>query len=383
MKIVFLNDMIYDYAFLSERATWATGGAERQQWLLARALASSGWAVTVGVRRSPLRTGEATYIDGVRFAGIGREQIFVAWYRFFRSERPDWWFWQCASHLFGFGVALAHLAGVKAIFGVGLDRDVRVREALYDRPRWWPAYAFGLSRADRMVLQHGDQRSDLPRSWSRKAYVVPNIALVSQTVQPHPVRPRTVAWIAALLEVKRPDRLIEIARLLPHVRFVVCGGQSTYMTPAGYGDRVIATFRTIPNIDYRGQVSPDEAVRIISAAMVLLSTSDEEGFPQTFLEAWAHGTPTVSLKIDPDRVISQFGLGAVCPDIQGAAAVIDRLISSVDVREEMACRAREYVSRAHSPAAAVSALEHALGVSDRGPARVKPGGQTSSLVPRA
>ena len=27
----------------------------------------------------------------------------------------------------------------------------------------------------------------------------------------------------------------------------------------------------------------------------LLSTSDEEGFPQTFLEAWSHGTPVVTL----------------------------------------------------------------------------------------
>ena len=27
MKIVFLNDMIYDYAFQDESATWTTGGA--------------------------------------------------------------------------------------------------------------------------------------------------------------------------------------------------------------------------------------------------------------------------------------------------------------------------------------------------------------------
>ena len=43
MKIAFLNDRIYDYAFQSERGGWATGGAERQQWLLARAMASAGW----------------------------------------------------------------------------------------------------------------------------------------------------------------------------------------------------------------------------------------------------------------------------------------------------------------------------------------------------
>ncbi len=231
MKIVFLNDMMYNYAFQSERGSWATGGAERQQWLLAKALASAGWTVTVGVRRSPLKAGDLAYVDGVGFRGIGREQIFHAWYRFFKSEQPDWWFWQCASHLYGFGVALAHLANVKAIFGVGVDRDVRFREALDHRARWWPAYAFGLSRADRIVLQHGGQRSDLPERWSRKAFVVPNIAFSGTHVQPHSQRARTVTWIAALRRPKRPDRLIEIARLLPDVRFIVCGGPSTYMTP--------------------------------------------------------------------------------------------------------------------------------------------------------
>jgi glycosyltransferase involved in cell wall biosynthesis len=344
-------------------------------------MAAAGWAVTVGVRDSPLQVGEATYIDGVKFIGVGREQIFLAWYRFFRSEQPDWWFWQCASHLFGFGVALAHLAGVKAVFGAGLDRDLRVREARFHRPRWWPAYAFGLARADRIVLQHSGQRSDLPQSWNRKAYVVPNIAFGSETVQPHAQRSPTVTWIAALRQVKRPDLLIEIARLLPQIRFVVCGGPSTYMTPPGFSERIIEEFRTIPNIDYRGQVSPDEAVRFSSAASLLLSTSDEEGFPQTFLEAWAHGTPVVSLKIDPDDVISRFGLGAVCRSIEGAALEINRLISSGSVREEMSLKARQYVSRAHSPATAVSVLERALGISDVGPASVEHVCATSPLSP--
>jgi glycosyltransferase involved in cell wall biosynthesis len=299
-------------------------------------------------------------MDGVRFVGIGREQIFLAWYRFFRSERADWWFWQCASHLFGFGVALAHVAGVKAIFGVGFDRDVRVRQALYHRPRWWPAYAFGLSQAECIALQHEGQRSDLPQRWSRKAYVVPNIVLEPGAVLPHAERPRTVAWIAALRVQKRPDRLIEIARLLPHIRFVVCGSPSTYMTPAGYSQRAIEAFRTLPNIDYRGQVSPEEAVRIAGESSIFLSTSDEEGFPQTFLEAWSHGTPVVSLRIDPDRVIQELSLGAVCPDEQSAVKAIEGFISHPEVRERMSENARQYVCRVHSPAAAVLALERAL-----------------------
>ena len=114
------------------------------------------------------------------------------------------WFWQCASHMFGFGVALAHLTGVKAIFGVGFDRDVRVRQALYHRRRWWPAYTFGLDRAECIALQHEGQREGLLARWRAKAHVVPNIITVADTVVSHRHRAPTVAWMGALRVQKRP-----------------------------------------------------------------------------------------------------------------------------------------------------------------------------------
>ena len=359
MKIAFLNDRIYDYAFQSERATWATGGAERQQWLLARALATAGWSVTVGIRRPELR-GAPAIAEGVRFVDIGEGHILLAWARFFRAERPDWWLWNCASHLFPFGVVLAHLARVRTIFAACFDADVKVREALDVRRRWWPLYAFGLARTERIVLQHRRQQTDLPRRWQRKSFVVPNIMFGVGAVVPRAQRTRTVAWIAALRVAKRPDRLIAIARRLPDVRFVVCGSRSTFRTPAGYSDHAIEQFRATSNIEYRGQVSPAEAVRIVGESALLLSTSDEEGFPQTFLEAWSHGTPTVTLGIDPDDVIRRSPLGAVCADEPEAAAAITALINDSTLWEQVSENARQYVARAHSPAAAIAAMERAV-----------------------
>lgn len=359
-KIAFLNDMIYDYAFAGDRATWATGGAERQQWLLARAMASAGWAVTVGVRRAQLRSKPAQR-DGVTFVDIGDRHIVRAWRRFFLEERPDWWFWQCASHLFGVGVALAQMAGVRTIFGAGVDRDVRVREALYPRARWWPVYHLGLSRTDRIVLQHAGQLATLPSQWQGKAHVVPNIINDVYRTVPLAQRRPTVAWVAALRTAKRPDRLVEIARLLPEMKFVVCGSPTTYMTPPGYSERAIEMFRATPNIEYRGQVSPAEAVQLAGESLLLLSTSQEEGFPQTFLEAWSLGTPVVTLGIDPGGVIRGVPLGAVCEDVAGAAAAIDHLTRQPVAWQEVSDAARRYVARAHSPEAALAALHRALG----------------------
>jgi glycosyltransferase involved in cell wall biosynthesis len=159
---------------------------------------------------------------------------------------------------------------------------------------------------------------------------------------------------------KRPDRLIELARLLPHVRFVVCGSTTTFMTPEGYGDRAIEAFRTLPNIDYRGQVSPEEALRVSRESALLLSTSQEEGFPQTFLEAWSYGTPVVTLGINPGDVITTHELGVVEPDAVRAAAAIDALMAGADVRDRIGQQARQYVADVHSPLAAVRALERLI-----------------------
>src|SRR4051794_1701542 len=47
MRLALANDAIYQQA---AGAAAVVGGAERQQWLLARALAVAGWSVIVGVR---------------------------------------------------------------------------------------------------------------------------------------------------------------------------------------------------------------------------------------------------------------------------------------------------------------------------------------------
>ena len=63
MKIVFTADGIYAYASCGDEAV---GGAERQQWYLARALAARGWKVVVGTREGVPHHGRRR-IDGVEF----------------------------------------------------------------------------------------------------------------------------------------------------------------------------------------------------------------------------------------------------------------------------------------------------------------------------
>jgi len=167
-----------------------------------------------------------------------------------------------------------------------------------------------------------------------------------------------------LRQPKRPDLLIEIARKMPNVNFIVCGSPTAHRSSAGYRDRIVEDLQKLPNVNHLGQVNPEHAQQIIADASLLLSTSDGEGFPNTFLQAWSSGTPVVSLKIDPDRLIERKGLGTVSGSVERAITDISSLIDSPERRENIAVRARRHIEESHGESSVVKALESAIGASD-------------------
>ena len=357
MKIVYVNDILYGYATGDPSAK---GGAERYGWHLMRALASAGWSVTVGVQ-SALRKEEERIIDGVRFLGIGRSVHFLLdWYRFLKHERPDWCFWQCAGHLWGPAAEIARWLGVRTAFSTMYDLDVQPRKALTRRKNWWLLYKWGLQRSNLIFIQHYGQGDYLPLRWQQRAFLLPGIVSLPDRVTPHAERNGTVVWAAVIRPPKRPDLLVEIARRLPTVHFVVCGAPSLSHWNAGAIESTMTQLRSLPNVDYRGHVAPEQTVKAIGEASLLLSTSDGEGFPSVFLEAWAAGTPVVSIQIDPDHKIRNCELGKVGDTVEGTVEAVRSLMASPECRQDMGMKSRRHVEEMHCPIAAVRAVETAV-----------------------
>jgi glycosyltransferase involved in cell wall biosynthesis len=360
VKIAFIDDGVYAYASNSPEAV---GGSERDQWLLANALVTANWSAVVGVRRG-LNAGERRTIKGVQYIGIGQDRPLLAWHSFLASEKPDWLFWECAYHLWGAIVEIAKMNRVKTIFHAAFDADVEPRKALSWRRQWWPLYAWGLSRTDRIFVQHSGQLARLKAAWQSKAYVLPKVCILPGCVgdqlnlKPHAEREKYVAWVAVLRRHKRPDILVEIARKAPGIRFVVCGGPSS--SAAGYSERMIDELRAIRNVEYLGHVPPQNAQQVIGDASVFLSTSEEEGFPNTFTQAWSSGTPVVSLGVDPDDFIKRMGMGKVAETTDGLIAGIEALLNSAQTRDEIGMRARKFVMENYSASAVVRLFQHAL-----------------------
>ena len=108
----------------------------------------------------------------------------------------------------------------------------------------------------------------------------------------------------------------------------------------------------LSNLDLLGQQPHPEVLDLISRAIAVVSTSEAEGMPNVFLEAWARGIPVLSLDYDPDHKIQSLDLGLVAGDSDERFAEAARsLAEDAELRTRMGESARDYVQREHSPAA--------------------------------
>jgi len=58
----------------------------------------------------------------------------------------------------------------------------------------------------------------------------------------------------------------------------------------------------------------------------VINTSNFEGFPNIFLEAWATGVPVISLNVDPGNVIKKRRLGICC---EGS---LERMKAAIEIK---------------------------------------------------
>jgi glycosyltransferase involved in cell wall biosynthesis len=160
--------------------------------------------------------------------------------------------------------------------------------------------------------------------------------------------PRRVLWIARVTRQKRPDRLLEMAGMCPDVAFDFAG-------PFSASDGVLDEYAKgikeraggVPNVVVHGAVPRDRLPGLYRRAAFLCCTSDYEGFPNTFLEAWSCGLPIIST-FDPDGVIARWNLGRVVKSMEEMAVAIRALLAAPETYQRMSINARRYYLDNHT-----------------------------------
>ncbi len=326
------------------------GGESIQQVILAKAFANMGYEVSTIVYDYGQPQGEK--IDGVTVWKTFEKDEGLPGLRFFyprmtsifsamSKANADVYFQSCAGVYTGYAAAYCKLHKKKFIFRLASDSDCVPDELLIQYARDKKIYEYGLKRAHIISAQSDYQQALLKQHYHLDSVVI-DMAVEEPSNVDSAMPPIDVLWVANIRECKRPDLLLQLARRLPELKFVMIGGPMEE-EPELFTD-VTAQARKEKNVEFLGAVPYHKVGSFFKRARVFVNTSDIEGFPNTFLQAWVCGKPVVSF-FDPDNTIKERKLGAA---VENLDAMTDALSSLLDDKKAMAriqADAIEYVEQ--------------------------------------
>jgi glycosyltransferase involved in cell wall biosynthesis len=366
-RICFVS--IEAYATLKPGVAEIAGGAGFQVVQLGRRLSKHGHAISfvVGDFGQPFRdvvdgfpTYRASRVSGGSEPTRGFANVMRV-FRAMRAARARHYVMRSNRNLSFFVLVSARLLGARFSFMVANPLHVTRQglEGMSGVTRF--LYSWTLRHADLVTVQTEEQKRLLLDNYGVQGVLVPNGIAIPPLSEAPPKKSHDVVWVGSIKPLKRPDRLLAIARSLPERRFLVAGGPgSDRAHDRAYYDETVAAFASQPNLIYSGFVPPHQVEEIYRSGRLCLLTSDYEGFPNAFLHAWANAVPVCSLGVDPDGVIAAHGLGLVDTRPQSLARRIDALLNDQAAYEAMCVRCYEHVRRSHSAERMEAALLEAL-----------------------
>jgi glycosyltransferase involved in cell wall biosynthesis len=265
----------------------------------------------------------------------------TAMWRALREVGADVYYTRAAGMLTGVVAEFCRRHARRSIHAGASDMDFVRGEGgqiQYARDRW--LYRRGVARADRIVAQNEVQRSTCRATYRREAVVIPSCYQLPERRDGNPPRKDTVLWVGVIRPGKRPGLLLELARRLPQRRFVMVGG------PLG-GDsalfeRVRDEAATLPNVEFTGFLPLQQVESRFDAARLVVNTSDFEGLPNTFLQAWSRGVPTLATVDAAAPAHRRFR------DVEEGAREIEALFNDPGVWVRASERCREHFEGTHS-----------------------------------
>lgn len=208
----------------------------------------------------------------------------------------------------------------------------------------------GMRAASHVIAQTDRQSRVLHERFGRSASViVRNFQPLPEVL---PTKPRDgkfrVFWVANFKDVKRPWLFVDLAERLAartDIEFIMAGRASKLPRHVGLMERI----KRVPNLKYLGELSIDEVNAQMAISDMHVNTSSVEGFPNTFIQAWANGAIVATIAVDPDEEgMEKLGIGFCTGTLDRLADLIERLAASPEECSRIARQSLEFAKRHHS-----------------------------------
>jgi len=347
----------FAYPALAGDVTGHIGGVEHQTTLLACWLAARGHHVSLVTwdEGQP----DHCVISGVRVLKLCKPKDGIPGVRFFyprwtslnaalRSAGADVYYQNCGEYVTGQVALWCHRQHKKFVYSVAAEADCDTHLPLLTTWRERYLYRWGIRLADTVIVQTRIQQQMLQDGFGREAQIIP-MPCVGPTDSEFVRRElatrerNRILWVGRICQEKRPDRFLELAEQSPDLQFDLVGPS----TDSPYCHGILDRARRLPNVVVHGRATQSQLAEFYQRAACLCCTSDNEGFPNVFLEAWSYGLPIVST-LDPDGVITRWGLGSVASDTLALSQAIRHLLFSEREWRNASHRARTYYRENHA-----------------------------------
>lgn len=320
------------------------GGLAIQMRYWAETFVRKGWEVY-----APTYNKSRTY-NGIRFfkyhnipkVGVVTEYIFALYHLL--HIRPDLILLRGARRQLGSVAKFAKLLGVKVVFLGASDADFKPEEELINDKKSRKIYRSGIRKTRYFVLQNNNQKECLYKNYGEKKYIIiPNIWPTSDNSNANNARNIDFLWVGNFRELKRPQWLIQLAEDNPQYKFVMVGGGTNGRLYKDCEERA----ERCENMKFLGRTDFDDVNKLFEHAKVYVCTSEIEGFPNTFLQAWSNNIPVVTT-FDPSDTVKKNGLGLCVDSYEELAATAKSLIEDYKKQQEIQQNIVEYFKISHN-----------------------------------
>ena len=265
-------------------------------------------------------------------------------YSLLEKADGDVLFQVCASEETGWIARYCKRHGKKFVYFTAHDMDVTGEFARKNKIAG-RLYLYGLKNASLIIVQNEQHRRILLEKYGLDSKVLRNPIEIPDE-KPAVELKKDILWVGRGDAWKRPEIFVSLAEALPQYRFMMIMPRSR--NHPRFFEEIKDIAKGLNNLNFIDYVPHDEISAYYERAKVFVSTSDYEGFPNTFLEAGRVGTPIVSLNVDPDGFLKKHGCGLNCDgNVNDLVHHVRELMIDAKKWKELSSNVRSYLAKYH------------------------------------
>jgi glycosyltransferase involved in cell wall biosynthesis len=341
MKICLVTDKVPKYK---------RGGAERQFFLIGQTLANRGHNVHMTCRKFKDTQPSKEVIDGVTVHSYGptfgkyepiKDYLLTknGLLKALHQADCDVYNNTPSSPLTGWTRLYTTLRNKPFVFTAAHKKDCtkeywKTKKGIRRRT----LYEYGLKRADKRIVLAEYMREKLNADYGIDSSVIRYGDRIPDNVD-FDKKEKRVIWLARFQDWKRPELFIKLAKNIdaPEWTFHLIG----FADDEKYESKLAKMTESVDNLSFEGRVDPGKDMMWYRRAGLFVNTSTAEGFPNSYIQSWIHGTPVAALEVDPDGLIQKYGAGIQEQDFERFSDQIERILDKKSCRQSMFHNARE------------------------------------------